>query len=252
MFRKAAEPERCRAFQKIFNSLPKRGRRPDQGVSTSHRPFFSPRKRQNVSRDRSMKDARPPANATERRRRSRPARPKVIFSPTGGAERDGRLSAGGRNRHSSREHGKAPVKTPPAGTCPHLPPPCRRAPLRPPKPLRLCALGLRSFSPAVTPSPHASRPIAIAAPSCLAPPLSPKRVQHPALPRRRLRLPTTLPLASPPAGGAKKAPFPKRKEGPGSRPKLADARLTLRDRSLQGSRRWCTRSARRRVLPARR
>lgn len=250
MFRKAAEPERCRAFQKIFNSLPKRGRRPDQGVSTSHRPFFSPRKRQNVSRDRSMKDARTPANATERRQRSRPARPKVIFSPTGGAERDGRLSAGGRNRHSSREHGKAPVKTPPAAQgC------SRPMPTRPPSGRRSLSVSAPSasalFLRASRPSPHASRPIAIAAPHASPPcprnafSIRPCHAAGSGCPRLSPRTP--LPQAA-----QKKAPFPKRKEGPGLRPKLADARLTLRDRSLRGSRRWCTRSARRRVLPARR
>ncbi len=128
----------------------------------------------------------------------------------------------------------------------------RQDALRPPKPLRLCALGLRSFSPGGTPLPTCLKKALNRRPLMPRPPLSPKRVQHPALPRRRLRLPTHLPSDSPPAGGAKKAPFPKRKEGPGSRPKLADARLTLRDRSLRGSQRWCTRSARRRVLPARR
>ncbi len=93
-------------------------------------------------------------------------------------------------------------------------PPHADAPaLRPPKPLRLCALGLRSFSPGVTPLP-----------TCLKkalnrPPLSPKRVQHPALPHRRLRLPTTLPSASPPAGGAKKSPLSEKERGPGLTPK---------------------------------
>ena len=114
------------------------------------------------------------------------------------------------------------------------------------------ALFLRSLSPPILPSPHAPRKLSIAAPSCLAPPVSETRsASGPATPADsgcpRLSPRTPLPQAA-----QKKAPFPKRKEGPGSRPKLADARLTLRDRSLRGSRRWCTRSARRRVLPARR
>ena len=176
----------------------------------------------------------------------------VIFSPTGWAERDGRLSAGGRNRHSSREHGKAPVKTPPAGTCPQLPPPCRRA--RSPA---------AEASPSLRTRPSLSLSGCHALPACL----KTDRNRRPLIPRP-LCLRNTFsirpchaagsgcPRISPrtplPQAAQKKAPFPKRKEGPGSRPKLADARLTLRDRSLQGSRRWCTRSARRRVLPARR
>ena len=141
----------------------------------------------------------------------------VIFSPTGWAERDGRLSAGGRNRLLSREHGKAPVKTPPAGTCPQLPPHADAPALRPPN-LSVSAPSASALFSGRHSLPHVSRPISIAAPSCLAP-LSPKRVQHPALPRRRLRLPTPLPSASPPAGGAKKSPLSEKERGPGLTPK---------------------------------
>lgn len=99
-----------------------------------------------------------------------------------------------------------------------LPPHADAPALRPPKPLRLCALGLRSFSPGVTPSPHASRPIAIAAHSCLAPCLRNAFSIRPCH-ARRLRLPTPLPSDSPLAGGAKKSPLSEKERGPGLTPK---------------------------------
>lgn len=247
---KAAEPERCRAFQKNLQSPPQaRTKAGSRRFDVSQAAFLS-----------SEATKRQPRPEYERRTYSRKrnrtsaaitaARPKVIFSPTGGAERDGRLSAGGRNRHSSREHGKAPVKTPPAAQgcsrpMPTLPPSGRRS-LSVSAP-SASALFLRASRPPRMPQDRSQSPLLMPRPLSLRNAFSirPCHTADSGCPRLSPRTP--LPQAA-----QKKAPFPKRKEGPGSRPKLADARLTLRDRSLRGSRRWCTRSARRRVLPARR
>lgn len=99
-----------------------------------------------------------------------------------------------------------------------LPPHADAPALRPPKPLRLCALGLRSFSPGVTPSPHASRPIAIAAHSCLAPPVSETRsASGPATPPAPAA--HASPLGLPSRRRRKKSPLSEKERGPGLTPK---------------------------------
>ncbi len=220
MFRKAAEPERCRAFQKIFNSLPKRGRKPDQGVSTSHRPFFL------LGSDKSQ--PRPEyERRTYSRKRNRMSgaitarKADVIFSPTSWpnvtdacppeAETGILHESTTKRRSKLRPQGRARS----AG----MHPPHADAPaLRPPKPLRLCALGLRSFSPGVTPSPHASRPIAIAAHSCLAPPVSETRsASGPATPPAPAA--HASPLGLPSRRRRKKSPLSEKERGPGLTPK---------------------------------
>lgn len=247
---KAAEPERCRTFQKNLQFPPQaRTKAGSRRFDVSQATF--------LSSEATKRQPRPEyERRTYSRKRNRMSgaitarKADVIFAPTGGAERDGRLSAGGRNRHSSREHGKAPVKTPPAAQgC------SRPMPTRPPSGRRslsvsapsASALFLRASRP-----PRMSQDRSQSPPTHASPPVSETRsASGPATPADSgcPRLSPRTPLSQ---AAQKKAPFPKRKEGPGLRPKLADARLTLRDRSLRGSRRWCTRSARRRVLPARR
>lgn len=150
------------------------------------------------------------------------ARPKVIFSPTSWPNVTDACPPEAETGFSHESTTKRRSKLRPQGRARSagMHPPHADAPaLRPPKPLRLCALGLRSFSPGVTPLPTCLKKALNRRPLMPRPPCLRNAFSIRPCHTRRLRLPTPLPSDSPPAGGAKKSPLSEKERGPGLTPK---------------------------------